>query len=207
MGNGSTGAWGRLERWCGSVFLAVAGVWLASAVLTGDHTLTRAMLGMELGDTPFALVLLGIVGTFVCLLGMYPRLADDSPWLATGGVTLSGFSAIAQLILVAVVAISLSYPAIWDLGGSAAFGQSVGFLWAVGTLSYPAGTTLFGIGMLRTDDRYRTLGLLLFGPLLAWALIGVTLIAEAPWIERLGTVVVPLLLAVNFLAIGLLVRE
>lgn len=207
MASGSAGSWGWLEHWCGPACFAVAGIWFASAVLTSDDTLTEAMLGMELGDTPFLLVLLGIICTFICLLGLYPRLGDESPWLATGSLTISGFSALTQVLLLVVVAISLSYPQIWELGGSAAFGQIVGFIWAIGTIAYPVGPALFGIGLIRTDVRNGAVGPLLFGPLVAWGLIGATLIVTAPWFEILGTVGIPLFLAVDFLALGFVVRE
>lgn len=207
MASGTAGAWGWVDRWCGPACFAVAGGWFASAVLTSDYTLTEAMLGMELGDMPFMLVLLGIIGTFVCLLGLFPRLAGESPWLATGSLTLSGFSALTQVVLLVVVAISLSYPQIWELGGSAAFGQIVGFIWAVGTIAYPVGPALFGIGLLRSDGRTGAVAALLFGPLIAWLFIGATLIVTAPWFETLGTVGVPLFLAVDFLALGFVVSE
>lgn len=191
-----------VDGWGAAAWFLTAGLWLAAIAVTGEQPLAHAVSGMDLGDPSVQMALGGVTATFLCLLETYPSIADRRPILAQGGLAASGFSAAMNPILYGVVMLSLRRPDIWELPGADAFGQLVGFLWMAGMVIYPLGTTLYGAAVLRIDDSPNTIGYLLFVPLVAWAGLGLTILVDSAAVDPVGSIVVPLLLAGSFLAIG-----
>lgn len=190
-----------VDGWGATAWFLTAGLWLAAIAVTGQQPLAHAVSGMDLGDPAVLMALGGVTATFLCLLEIYPSIADRRPVLAQGGLAASGFSAAVNPILYGVVLLSLRRPEIWELPGAAAFGQLVGFLWMAGMVLYPLGPTLYGVAALRTDGYSDSVGYLLLVPLVAWGVFGLGFFVETA-VDPLGTIVVPLLLAGSFLAIG-----
>jgi hypothetical protein len=79
MGSADTPHWNLLERWSPTLFLMAGGVLVIYATFNGLLAFTDMVPeqhGLEVGYVP------GFLG----LLGLYPTLADRSPWLARVGV-------------------------------------------------------------------------------------------------------------------------
>lgn len=143
--------WNRLEARSGTFFL-VAGALVA--VYAGLHGL-EAATDMVLEPNPFEF---GYVLGFLGLLGVYPAVADESPWLARigggaavlGVIGLSAFTAVHLAQLAGVL--HPTQPTWFGVFGLFAL---TGFV--VGYLS-------IGVATLRATDRSRMVGALLLAP-------------------------------------------
>lgn len=143
---------GRLEShrsWGSTLFLAAGGMFIVAAAVVGVGMLTDAAVQQTAGVVAPAAFAIG----FAALFGLYPVLADRSPWLARAVAVLITVGAVGHVALAA-----------------ANLGQLVGVVqdrpaW-VGPLNLTrffalAGFLVFGVASLRSDADVRTLGVLL----------------------------------------------
>lgn len=156
-----TQAWSLLERRSSDAFL-VAGVLLLASPA---HVVVERFIGLPLPSWVVALFILpGLFATLVGLLGLYPRLTDQSPRLAlAGGVitTATGGILVVLLgwILSATVLTAVSTTAI-GLPPDAAFTV----LSVLMTLAF----LLFGVASLRSATASPIVGLLLLSFAIPW---------------------------------------
>lgn len=142
--------WEHLERWSPTLFLAAGGILTVYAALNG----VGAFTDMTLQQNGFQF---GYVLGFLGLLGLYPTLADRSPWLARGGAVAAALGVVAFSVftlnrLAGLLGIVSGEPPASSLFALfAATGFILGFL-------------LLGIASLRTDVHSRTVGLVLLVP-------------------------------------------
>jgi hypothetical protein len=145
--------WNSLEKWSATLFLVAGGVLVVFAALLGVEAFTDRTFPTDIfGPGGFAIA-------FVGLLGLYPRLADESPWLARVGAVTGPIAAVGAAVT-----------SVWYMGvamgmfpgdpapayiGVFFIGIFIGFL-----LEFPS----FALATLRTDVHSRTLGFLLLAP-------------------------------------------
>jgi hypothetical protein len=187
--------WKQLESRSGTLFLA-AGVLVV--LYAGLHGIEAAS-DMVLEPNPFEF---GYVLGFLGLLGLYPAVADDSPWLARAGagaallgmIGLSAFTVLHLAELAGVVTPSSS-PEQPGLFGVFLLFPLIGFV--VGYLS-------IGVASLRTHAHSRTVGFLLLVP----GIIVVVMIVQIVmgWTSQLQAFVISAGEAMAHLAIGATLR-
>jgi hypothetical protein len=146
---------------------------------------------MVLKPNPFEF---GYVIGFLGLLGMYPTMVDESPWLARAGAVAAvlgmiGLSALTVLHLAVLAGVIAR-------GGPAWFGVFV----PLPLVGFVVGYLSIGIASLRTDVHPRTVGLLLLVP----GIIVVVMIVQilAGWTSQLQAFVISAGEAMAHLAIG-----
>lgn len=157
-----------LEQWRSTLFLIAGGLLAIMATLFGVDVFMNT-------DTQVARNFFGPAGmtfAFFGMLGLYPALANRTPWLTR---------AAALFTVIGIVATSVSSV----VAGS----QLVGILDAqpawVGPIELPfligivLGFITFGVAVLRTDAYSRTVGLLLLVPGILFPVVLGTVIAMA----------------------------
>lgn len=177
------------------LFLMAGMLLLVFAALTGVNKLSEmAVHDLEntFGPGGFAIAFLG-------LLGLYPTLADRTPWLARTGAVFAAIGAVGATInaigrFASFTGIITDSPAwVGIFGISIAIGMLLGFL-------------LFGVATLRAGVHSWSLGLLLLSPL---AIFGVMLsgLADGVFGEAVAPVVLASGQAATHLAIGVHLRS
>lgn len=148
-----------LEKWSSTVFLVAGVLLLVAAVATGIEWLTD-VTGLTNGPLGVA-AFIGMVVSYVGLLGLYPRLDDENSRLALVSVLL---------VLVPLVVIIVEVGSV-VLG----FGPLYGLLIAsAGFLLFALGIALFGVASLRSRTTSNAAGASLFAYSGAWvAFIGI----------------------------------
>ena len=151
MSSGSTSHWKRLEARSGTLFL-ISGVIVT--VYATAHGI-EAATSMVLEPNPFEF---GYVIGFLGLLGLYPSLAEERPWLARSG------AGAAVLGIVGLSAFTMLHLA--ELGGLVEAGGPAWFIVFVPLplIGFVIGYLSIGFAVLRGRDRSRTLGVLLLVP-------------------------------------------
>lgn len=143
------GRWESLEQWSPTLFL-VGGLLLLG--FAGSFAY-MAVTGADVPQNLFSG--LGLTLCFLGLLGLYPGVADRSPWLARVGAVLAVLGAVAfAAVFVRNVASIAGLTQSVSLGPLQLFnvvGLSFGFL-------------VFGVATLRSGAYSRTVGLLLLAP-------------------------------------------
>lgn len=144
--------WESLEKWRSIAFL-IGGVLLgADAALVAGTIITDGDFPMALGQ---GLIGAGWTAASIGLLGLYPRLADRSRWLARAGAV---FAVIGIVTYTAMAVTSFGYFT-GVLDGELSDVVAV-FLPGV-FLGTVLGFGAFGVASLRTNSYSRTIGLLL----------------------------------------------
>jgi hypothetical protein len=142
-----------LERGAPTLFLIAGGVLVVFAALLGIEAFTDRTFPTDIfGPGGFAIAFLG-------LLGLYPRLAEEAPWLARIGAVSAPIAVLgASVTSVWYIGVAIgifpgdpapAYIAVFVLG------IFIGFL-----VAFPS----FAVATLRTDSYSRTLGVLLLAP-------------------------------------------
>ncbi len=129
--------WRSLEKWSAVFFLVAGTLVLISTAATGVEWLTGAT-GLTDGPLDVA-AFFGMVLSYVGLLGLYPKLADDQS-------RLSQVSVLLLLVPVAVIIVDLVSIL---LGGGPPFGLTIA---SIAFLLFALGIALFGVASLRTHD-------------------------------------------------------
>ena len=183
----NTPHWERLEAQSGVLFL-VAGAMVV--VYAGLHGI-EAATDMVLEPNPFEF---GYVLGFLGLLGLYPALADETPWLARAGaaaavlgiIGLSAFTVLHIAVLTGVVA----------RGGPAWFWVFI----PLPLIGFVVGYLSFGIASLHATVHSRLVGLLLLAP----GLIVVVMLVQmlVGWTSEMQAFVISAGEAMAHLAIG-----
>lgn len=153
--------WESLQRWTPWLYLAAGAVLSAYAALNGLLAFTDVSVEADVFQAGYVLGFLG-------LLGLYPRLADRSPWLARIG----GSTALLGLVAFSVFTANR----LAELGGLAS-GNPPG--WAIFTAMAAAGFVVgylaVGAAALRTGAYPRIVGLLLLLPAIIIVLMFATM--------------------------------
>jgi hypothetical protein len=87
--------WESIARWGTTAFLAAGGLLLLTALLMGLTALTGTTWEMLPGITGF----LGVILSYVGVLGLYPRVADRTPRLAGTGLALVALPVVTVFVL------------------------------------------------------------------------------------------------------------
>lgn len=188
--------WRVLNRWCSTAFLVAGGLLLIATVLSALEVFTT--LSPE-GTLTGPIFFIGLIVSYVGLLGVYPKVADQSPRLALAGVVLVGLPAIMLIVLV-----------VWGVSGHAlqqvpvppAVIPAFGMVLIVVILLFGLGIAVIGVASLRSPPVSQTIGFLLlilaatwFGLLSATSVYGSTF---PPWLDFTATGI----MAVTLLAVG-----
>ncbi len=150
MGRIGIEEWASLERWSPTLFLAAGGILTIYAALIGVGAFTDISLQQNVFQFGYVLGFLG-------LFGLYPTLADRSPWLARVGAVGGALGIVAfSVITLNTLADSLGLVSGEPPGGPlfvllAAAGFFLGFL-------------LLGVASLRSEVYSRTVGFVLLVP-------------------------------------------
>lgn len=146
MMDGSTIPWEWLERWSPRLYLIAGAVLVGYAALNGVEAFTATTFEQKIFEA-------GYVAGFLGLLGLYPSLAERSPWLARiGAVTavlgLVAFSVFTVGNLAELVGLTSGDPPGWLVFTvMAAVGFVVGYL-AVGSAVLRSGAYSRPVGLL-----------------------------------------------------------
>ncbi len=185
--------WGVLERRRSALFLISGCILVLYAISNGLWAFTGLMPeghGLEIGYT------LGFLG----LLGLYPTLADDSPWLARVGAVAAGCGVVAILYVSANDFVHLAGITSANLPGWRVLRllPLIGFIF---------GYLPLGMASLRSGAHPRSVGLLLLLPGVITILMLVSIVTGHPLLDRFQTVfVVSAGEAMAHLAIGTTLR-
>ena len=174
--------WERLAEWDGIVFLIAGGMLFVATAndALGAYTSLTTQAGIPLAMEAVA-GFGGLVLAIVGLVGLYPRLADQSPRLARIGAGLVALPAVvfAVLITCAIPAGTLGIPS------PATVIPELDTIVIAGFLMAAVGAIVFGIAALRERTLSHVLGgsLLLLG--VAWFLLfGATFLNGFPIAHR-----------------------
>jgi len=187
----STKHWKLLEAQSGTLFLVAGALVVVYAGLHGIEAATD----MVLEPNPFEF---GYVVGFLGLLGLYPTLADDNPWLARAGAVAAvlgmiGLSAFTVLHLAELAGVVARAGPPW-----------LGIFIPLPLIGFVVGYLAFGVASLRTDAYARLVGLLLLAP----GIIVIVMIVQilAGWTSQLQAFVISAGEAMAHLAIGVTLR-
>jgi hypothetical protein len=183
----STRKWEWIEARSPTLFLVGGGL---VVVYAGLHGL-EAATDLVLEPNPFEF---GYVVGFLGLLGLYPALADETPWLARAG------AAAAVLGIIGLSAFTVLHLA--ELAGIVARGGPAWF-WVfipLPLIGFVVGYLSIGIASLRTGVHTQMVGLLLLAP----GIIVVVMLVQmlAGWTSQLQAFVISAGEAMAHLAIG-----
>lgn len=198
MANGDTRLWASLERRSAAIFL-VAGVLFSGFVIVNVLARFTDMTGTWLGVAEIGAGFLGLVAALVAVVGLYPRLHDRVPRLSGAGVLA---------FVVAVLGLVVSV--VWLVGGIGlenapeAVPIALTALFSVSVLLIAVGFSLFATACLRANTPSRTIGYLLFVPVIMWIWHYVALAIFGS--TRIGTIIDYTVIAAAFLAIWYLLR-
>jgi hypothetical protein len=190
----STQHWKRLEARSGTLFLVAGAIVVVYAGLHGIEAATD----MVMEPSPFEF---GYVIGFLGLLGLYPALADETPWLARAGALA------AVLGIVALSAFTVVHLA--DLAGLVSSDPAATPSWfnvfiPLALIGFVVGYLAFGVASLRSGVHSRTVGFLLLVPglIVVWMALQTT----AGYFNELTAFVVSAGEAMAHLAIGATLR-
>lgn len=183
--------WNQLEARSGTLFLAAGALVVVYSGLHGIESATD----MILEPNPFEF---GYVLGFLGLLGLYPGVVDESPWLARIG-------AVAALLGI----IGLSAFTVLHLGELAGLIEAGGPIWMIVFSPLPlagfvVGYLSIGVAVLRGRVRSRMLGLLLLVPGIIVLVMVVQILMG--WTSELQAFVISAGEAMAHLAIGATLR-
>lgn len=181
-------AWDVLEHWSARMFL-VGGVLLLIQTIADVLTLT---MDMSLEALAFA-TFLGLILSYIGLLGLYPRLADQSPYLSRTGLVLVLVPVLLLIVLTVGLAVSEGPP----------FSESVGAVLFTSIFAgFALGIVVFGVAVFQTETPSRAVGIALLGFAAGWfILLGASVIYGFPISDRL-TFISDAILAISLLATG-----
>jgi hypothetical protein len=190
----NTKQWKWLEARSPTLFLVGGGLVVVYAGLHGIEAATD----MVMKPNPFEF---GYVIGFLGLLGLYPTMVDERPWLARAGAVA------AVLGIVALTAFTVIHLA--DLAGlfssdPAAMPSWFNVFIPLALIGFVVGYLAFGVASLRSGVHSRTVGLLLLVPglIVVWMIIQTT----AGYFDELTAFVVSAGEAMAHLAIGTTLR-
>lgn len=166
----TTPFWRSLERHRQTLFLAAGGLLVGHAALRGLRAFTDVPTPMDgFGPAGYLVALVG-------LYGLYPALAEESPWLARAGALLAIMPVLDYALILAWGFAEMAglVPHLFELLPGAVF-------FPVHQLSMLLTYVCFGAAALRAGDQPRRIGvLLLVPPVLILALIaGVAVVQNA----------------------------
>ena len=145
--------WTTLETWSPTAFLVGGGLFVVFTAILGADAFT----GMTLRGVQEAFGAGGWALAFVGLLGLYPSIADDAPWLSRVAAAVLGLGAVGATATAiegfAGLAGLTGPPPSWfvALNAPIILGILVGF-------------TAVGVAVLRTGARSRRLAVLILSP-------------------------------------------
>lgn len=139
-----------LEERSPTLFLVAGVVLVGYATLNGLEAFTAATFEQKLFEA-------GYVVGFLGLLGLYPRLADQRPWLARVGAAAAALGLIAFSVFTANNVAELTGLASGDPPGWVVFT-------AMAVVGFLVGYLAIGVAVLRSAAYSRTVGLLLLVP-------------------------------------------
>ncbi len=186
--------WRWLEARSATFFLIGGALVVVYSALHGIEAATD----MVLEPNPFEF---GYVLGFLGLLGLFPTLAEDSPWLARAGAVA------AVLGMVALTAFTVIHLA--DLAGLVSSDRAATPAWfdvfiPLALTGFIVGYLAFGVASLRSGVHSRAVGLLLLAPglIVVWMLVQ----TAAGYAEEMVAFVVTAGEAMAHLAIGATLR-
>lgn len=166
-----TAWWYSLERWSATLFLIGGVLLIGFAALLGYQAFTNEPAPEDIfAGAGFAIGFFG-------LLGLYPTLADRSPWLARAGAVFAALGAVGFAVTFVestgqfVGAVPQESPT-W-----------VSALQTLNLIGLVLGYLAFGAASLWTDAHSRTLSLLLLAPAIIFLLnmvVAITMRSENP---------------------------
>lgn len=153
--------WESVARWGATAFLAAGGLLLLTALLMVVSALTSTAWEMLPGITGF----IGLIFLYVGVLGLYPRVADQTPRLAGTGVALIALPLVTIFVLL-----------VWGTLGHVlsivpvpiVVIPAIGAVFVATFLLFTLGTTVFGVASLRSRRLPRAVSLLLFALAGTW---------------------------------------
>lgn len=182
--------WNGLENWRARMFL-VGGILVTSQAVGDAVTLT---MDVQLEALAFA-VFLGLILSYVGLLGLYPTVAERAPRLSLAGLVL----VLVPVLLLVVLSVGLlvsSGPPFSESTGAAIFTTIFG--------GFTLGVVLIAVAVVRTGTPSRAVGGALLGFAVGWSiLLGASLVYGFPISDRL-TFLSDAIMAVSLLATGIL---
>lgn len=157
---------GSLEKWSATVFLLAGGLSLVGLLLS----VVGSVMAVSMQAPSSLAVFTAVVLSFVALLGLYRRLADEAPRVAQVGILLIMFPLIFTFVLLVwhspeVVGI--------DVPSLLLFLPSPALVYGVTFVLTAIGITIFGIGGLRTAA---------FAPVVC----GLLFVLAAAWVVLIG---------------------
>lgn len=169
----------------------MAGVLVLVQAIGDALTLT---LNMNIQALAFAIII-GLLLSYVGLLGLYPRLADQTPQLARAGLVLVLIPVLLLIVLAVALLVSSEPP----------FSESVGeVLFLAVFVGFALGIVLFSVATFQSQLLSRAVGISLLGFAAGWfVLLGGSLIYGFPMPDWL-TFVADGIMAVSLLTIGIL---
>lgn len=173
--------WESFEKWSAWVFLVAGVLMLIPSVRSAIEMVTAISFS---GTITGLFGFVGIVLSYIGLIGLFPRLTDKTPRLARAGIVLVGLPAIVLFVLIGWVIGTLIVPAIPSveamLPAPAMVFRSVFLLFALGTVA-------FGIASLRSRVPSRTVGVFLLILAADWfGILSATLVFSGtfpPWVS------------------------
>lgn len=196
----------KFERWTGPLFLIAGGFWLLGGLISAIHTEVDEVFNIHVGDLAGVVMLISLIVSFGCIVGLYVHTASLAPRLATGGVLIGAFTFSSQVMWLILSALTLTSP--MDLAPVLGFSSPLAWFWALGFVAYPIGFAFFSIASLRTDIFSPIVGYLLLSPLVIWIGRFVSELSLGEHAGPLGTAgVMPIAMAASFLAVGYLLRN
>lgn len=185
----STG-WEWLEHWRARMFL-VGGVLL---LIQSVSDILAVTMDLDLEALAFV-TFIGLILSYIGLLGLYPLLVDPAPRLSRAGLGLVLIPVVLLVVLTVGLLVSSGPP----------FSESVGeVLFTAIFAGFTLGVVLLGGAIVRTQIPSRAVGISLLGYAAGWVvLLGASIINGFPISDSI-TFVADVLLAVSLLATGYL---
>lgn len=186
-----TTRWQTLETRSSILFL------ISGTVLVG-FAVSVAIIGMLDGSAPrnvFAGV--GFTLAFLGLLGLYPGIADRSPWLVGAGAVFAALGAVGfalTFVLAITEFVGIDLPA-W-----------VSAIQLLNIIGLVLGFLTFGVASLRTEAHSLGFGLLLLVPAVTFAVNFIRIGVLGPWTPSWAPFLLGSMQALAMLAIGYVLR-
>lgn len=188
-------------RWVELWFLGAGVLWLLTGLISAIHTEVDEVFNVHLGDPAGVMLLLAIIVSFGCIIGMYPRIADRAPRSAQAGVLFGAFTFVSQVVWLIVSGFTLTWPT--HLASELGYSSLLSAYWAVGLVVYPIAFAILGIASVRTGVFSRFVSYLLIVPLVIWVIGAGASQYLGDYAGPLGSAgVTPLAMAAVFLAVG-----
>lgn len=188
-------------RWVEIWFLGAGVLWLLAGLISAIHTEVDEVFNVHLGDPAGLVLLSGIIVSFGCIVGMYPRMVDRAPRSAIAGVLFGAFTFVSQVGWLVMSGLTLTWPT--HLASELGYSSLLGVFWAVGLVVYPIPFAMLGIASLRSDVFSRVVSYLLITPLVIWVVGAGASQSLGDHAGPLGSAgVTPLAMAAVFLIVG-----